>query len=177
MTTQQTPEIQQRADLPYVGETRTVTMRSIPEIADRIPAIIEWLAEHDVAPAGPPFLRYHVIDMEHELVVEAGVPVASTDALRGPGPATGADPLPGTDPTPGVLPAGRYVVVHHHGHPDELERVTGDLLAWAAEQGLEWDADAEQRAWGARVESYLTDPREQPDMAEWDHELAFRLAG
>ncbi|MBD5785333.1 GyrI-like domain-containing protein [Cellulosimicrobium terreum] len=167
--TQQSPTIEERPDQPYVGVTRAVTMTTMLEIADRIPEVIAWLDEQGVEPVGAAFLRYHVVDMESELVVEAGVPVASTDDL--PGPTTG------TVPTPGVLPAGRYVVVHHHGHPDELERVTGELLAWAADRGLEWDADAEQRAWGARVESYLTDPGEQPDLDEWDHELAFRLAG
>jgi TusA-related sulfurtransferase len=29
---------------------------------------------------------------------------------------------------------------------------------------------------GARLEVLLTDPREQPDMAQWATELAFRLA-
>ena len=30
--------------------------------------------------------------------------------------------------------------------------------------------------WGARLEFYLTDPREEPDMSKWQTQLAFRLA-
>lgn len=175
MSQQQTPQIQDRAAQPYVGLTRTVTMTTFPDVADRLPDLFAWLAERGVAPAGAPFFRYREIDMEHELVVEAGVPVDSLD----PFPDLGAEDVKGASsagPHGGVLPAGRYVVVRHHGHPRDLERATGELLSWAAAQGLVWDADDEQRSWGARVESYLTDPSEQPDLAEWDHELAFRLA-
>jgi hypothetical protein len=30
--------------------------------------------------------------------------------------------------------------------------------------------------WGCRLESYLTDPRQEPDMSKWVTQLAFRLA-
>jgi hypothetical protein len=30
--------------------------------------------------------------------------------------------------------------------------------------------------WGARLEFYLTDPAEEPDMSKWQTQLAFRLA-
>jgi hypothetical protein len=177
MAQQQTPQIQDRAAQPYVGVTRTVTMTTIPEVADRLPELFTWLGERGVTPAGAPFFRYREIDMERELVVEAGVPVDSLDAIPDLGTdAMSADQDSASRPHGGVLPAGRYVVVQHHGHPDDLERATGELLAWAAAQGLVWDADDEQRSWGARVESYLTDPADEPDMTEWDHELAFRLA-
>ncbi|WP_435738456.1 GyrI-like domain-containing protein [Cellulosimicrobium sp. PMB13] len=172
MTLQQTPEIQARPDVPYVGVTCTVTMATIAEAADRLLEVLAWLAERGVEPAGPPFFRYRVIDMEDDLVLDVGFPVATPV----PDDAAPVGHVVAPGPRSGTLPAGRYVVVGHHGHPDELEAVTGDLLAWAATQGLAWDADDQQRAWGARVERYLTDPSEQPDLAEWDHELAFRLA-
>ena len=57
--------------------------------------------------------------------------------------------------------------------------VTGALLDWAAEQGLTWDmspADDGER-WGGRLEIYLTDPSQEPDMSKWETQLAFRLAG
>lgn len=146
---------------------------TIADVADRIPELFGWLAERGVAPAGAPFLRYHVVDMDRGLVVEAGVPVATP--VPEDAPPLGHVVTPG--PRPGALPAGRYAVVQHRGHPDELERVTEELLAWASAEGLAWDADDDRRAWGARVESYLTDPAQEPDMARWEHELAFRLAG
>ena len=79
----------------------------------------------------------------------------------------------------GVLPAGRYATVTHVGHPSELMEVTKALLEWAAAQGLTWDvsaADGGER-WGSRLEIYLTDPGEEPDMSKWQTQLAFRLAG
>jgi hypothetical protein len=30
--------------------------------------------------------------------------------------------------------------------------------------------------WGCRLENYLTDPRQEPDMSKWVTQLAFRLA-
>jgi hypothetical protein len=37
------------------------------------------------------------------------------------------------------------------------------------------DTDQGER-WGCRVEFYLTDPAEQPDLSKWQTQLAFRLA-
>ncbi len=149
----------------YVAVRRRVTLKTFGRIADRIPEVLGWLAERGVAPAGPPFLRYLVIDMDRELEVEAGVPVAQ--------PVEGDD-----DVLAGVLPAGRYVTLTQVGHPDALVAVTGVLLDAAHHRGLVWDSEptpAGER-WGCRLESYLTDPREEPDMNRWRVELAFRLA-
>ncbi|HEX5296790.1 MAG TPA: GyrI-like domain-containing protein [Streptosporangiaceae bacterium] len=79
----------------------------------------------------------------------------------------------------GVLPAGRYATVTHTGHPSELVEVTGALLDWGAEQRLTWDMSpsGDGERWGARLEFYLTDPVEEPDMSKWQTQLAFRLAG
>ena len=30
--------------------------------------------------------------------------------------------------------------------------------------------------WGARLETYLTDPDDEPELSKWHTELAFRLA-
>ncbi|MDI1463684.1 GyrI-like domain-containing protein [Catellatospora sp. KI3] len=159
------PAITDRTAQPYAGIRRTVTMQSIPEIADRIPEIIGWLLGRGIAPAGAPFLKYNVIDMERSLEVEAGVPVGAE--ITGEGEIFGA-----------VLPAGRYVTVTHLGHPDGLEAVTGAVLGWAEQQGLRWDTvdTADGERWTARLELYHTNPMEQPDMAKWETELAFRLA-
>jgi effector-binding domain-containing protein len=77
-----------------------------------------------------------------------------------------------------VLPEGRYAVVTHVGPLDTLVQATTDLLDWGAEQGLSWDVTAEGSGarWGCRIESYLTDPRLEPDTHQWQTELALRLA-
>jgi effector-binding domain-containing protein len=160
------PEITQRAAQPYAGISTWVTMKDLGSVADRIPEIFGWLSARGVAPAGPPFFRYHVINMERQLLVEAGVPVAS---------AVEADD---GDVRGGILPAGRFAVMTHAGAPETLMAATAALLEWAEARGLAWDVsqtDAGEK-WGCRVEFYLTDPAEQPDMSKWQTELAFRLA-
>jgi effector-binding domain-containing protein len=78
----------------------------------------------------------------------------------------------------GVLPAGRYAEVLHVGHPDGLAEATRALLDWADGEGLTFDvtADGDGERWGCRLENYLTDPAEEPDMTKWHTQLAFRLA-
>lgn len=159
------PVITARTAQPYVAIRRSVTMQTMDQIADRIPDVLAWVGERGIVPAGPPFLRYLVIDMARGLDVEAGVPVDVP--VEGDGSVIA-----------GVLPGGRYVTLAQVGHPDALEQVTGDLLAWAARQGLVWDSEPtpEGERWGCRVEHYLTDPRDEPDMGRWTTELTFRLA-
>ena len=160
------PTVAERAAQPYVSIPRTVTMATIASAADEIPGLISWLASRGAAPAGPPFLRYNVIDMDRELELEAGVPVAV------PVPAQGRVRA-------GVLPGGRYATATHVGPYDQLVPAVRDLLQWAGRQGLTWDkqdSPAGER-WGCRLEIYPVDPAEQPDPAKWETVLAFRLAG
>jgi len=155
---------------PYVSIAAQLKMS---ELADSLgplaPRIFARLGELGVEPAGPPFWKYNVIDMAGLLAMEVGVAVADPGLVsRGP-----SDEI-----QPGVLPAGRYAVVRHHGHPDGLEQATGDLLAWADRQGLRWDTvddDGDER-WVARLEEYLDHPEETPDMDDWDTDIVFKLA-
>jgi effector-binding domain-containing protein len=160
-----TPEITERPEQPYVAIRAQVPMRQLGEVAHRIGDVFGWLAAHGLAPAGPPFFRYLVIDMERQLEVEAGVPVTTVVA--------GDDQV-----ISGVLPAGRYATVIHVGPPDSLVGATAALLEWAADSGLQWDMTVrdDDELWGARLEFYLTDPSEQPDTSKWETQLAFRLA-
>ena len=160
-----TPEIVTRAEQPYVAIRARVTMSELPGLADRLGEVFGWLGARGIAPAGAPFFRYDVIDMARQLEVEAGVPVEA--ATSGVG-----------DVISGVLPGGRYATVTHVGHPSELQGVTKDLLDWAAGQGLTWDMShgSDGDRWGSRLEFYLTDPRQEPDMSKWVTQLAFRLA-
>lgn len=158
------PVIDERPAQPYVAVRGVVTMQTFPEIADRLGEVFGWLGARGVAPAGAPFFRYVRIDMERELEIEAGVPVGAAVAGEG-------------DMIAGVLPAGRYAAVTHVGHPDELIDRTAELLAWAAEKGLEWDRTESERGelWGCRLEIMHTNPAEEPDLSRWTTELAFRL--
>jgi effector-binding domain-containing protein len=142
-----------------------VTMAEIGAFAGRTGEVFGWLGARGLAPAGPPFLKYNVIDMARQLEIETGVPVSAPAAGEG-------------EVISAVLPAGRYATVTHVGHPSELMGVTKALLDWAAGQGLTWDMspDADGDRWGSRLEIWLTDPAEEPDMSKWVTQLAFRLA-
>ena len=160
-----TPAIETRAEQPYAAVRARVTMAELAGLGARLGEVFGWLGARGIAPAGPPFFRYNVIDMARELEVEAGVPIATV--------ITGDDQV-----AAGVLPAGRYATATHVGHPDELLEATSALLDWAAGQDLKWDVapgpDGEH--WACRLESYLTNPDEEPDMSKWVTQLAFRLA-
>ena len=164
MSTYPEMSVQERAEQPYLGLTTSVTMGNFSPVIEGTAEIFKRLGEHGVEPAGPPFFRYKIIDMERELVVEAGVPVADPVLVDG----LDAD----------VLPAGRYVVTSFTGHPDRLITVTGELLSWAEDQGLTFEQHYEPQGhvWGCRLEIYETDPDDEPDMNQWVTTLAFKLA-
>jgi len=159
------PEIVTHAAQPYVAIRTRLTMAELPGLGPRLGEVFAWLGGHGVASAGPPFFKYNVIDMMRELEVEAGVPVATA--------ADGDDRV-----VSGVLPAGRYATLTHVGHPSELMAATKRLLDWAAERGLSWDVTSgnDGDRWACRLVTYLTDPREEPDMSKWVAQLAFKLA-
>ena len=160
------PEIETRAEQPYVAIRTQVTMEDLGTVVPPLnQQVFAWLGEHGAAPAGAPFWKYNVIDMAGKLEVEAGAPVVA--AVAGDGRVVS-----------GMLPAGRYATLTHVGHPSELMAATRALLDWAAAQGLTWDMSpgANGERWGCRLEIYLTDPSQEPDMSKWVTQLAFKLA-
>ncbi|MEV4220162.1 GyrI-like domain-containing protein [Nonomuraea sp. NPDC049725] len=159
------PEIIECPERHYLGIRKTITMTTFHLVADRIGELYGRLAERGTPPAGGPFFRYLVIDLDGDLVVEAGVPVHEPVAGEG-------------EFVAGVLPAGRYVRSTHVGHPDGLMAVTGELLDWARERGLRFAMSEEPDGehWDSRLELYHTNPEEQPDMNKWETELQFKLA-
>ena len=161
------PEIMTRAAQPYVAIRTQVTVEDLGTVVPPLnQEVFAWLGARGAASAGPPFWKYNVIDMMREVEIEAGVPVAAAVA--------GDDRV-----VSGVLPAGRYATLTHVGHPSELLAATKALLDWAAEQGLTWDVTPGENGdrWACRLENYLTDPSQEPDMSKWVTQLAFKLAG
>jgi effector-binding domain-containing protein len=162
-----TPAVTERPAQPYVAIRAQVTMQTMDAILVPLhPQVFGWLRERDIPAAGPPFWKYNVIDMDRLLEVEVGVPVTA--------------PVDGDDRVlAGVLPAGRYATVRYTGHPDGLIDATASLREWARQEGLTWDMTDTQdgERWAARLEIYETDPADEPDMAKWTTQLAFRLSG
>ena len=157
------PQIQHRDEQPYAGIRERVPLDGISAAVDQaLPEIFGWLAARELAPAGPPLIRYHVIDMDRELDLEIAVPVSE------PVPADGRI-------RPGAMPAGQYAVLRHVGHYDGLIASNAELQNWAERQGVTfdmWDTDA-GLAWAARAEHYLTDPSAEPDPARWQVDVAY----
>jgi effector-binding domain-containing protein len=161
------PQVADRVAQPYVAIQALVTMQDLGAVLPGLhPEVFGWLGARGIAPAGAPFWKYNVVDMDRQLEVEVGVPVAAE--------------VPGDERVrAGVLPAGRYATLRYTGHPAGLADATAVLLDWAADQGLTWDLTrtGEDDRWAARPEIYETDPAEEPDLNKWETQLAFRLSG
>lgn len=158
------PQVTYRQGQPYAGIRTQVTMHemdnAIPQLHEEVYA---WLEKHGVAPTGAPFTRYHVIDMAGKMDIEMGVPVA--------------DPIQEDDRVKaGLLPSGNYAALVYTGlHNGILSN--GALLDWIAEQDLvmdRWDEPTGD-AFRARYESFLTDPQDEPNMENWETEVAIKL--
>ena len=163
----QEPRIEERAAQDYAGIQAIVPMGGISGAIDEaFPELFGWLAKTGTAPAGPPFIRFLVIDMEALLQIELGVPVAE------PMTESGRIRL-------GVLPAGRYVVLRHTGHYDGLIDANAALQQWAQERGLEFEMrdTPEGSVWGGRFEECITDPSAEPDPANLETDVAYLLRG
>ena len=85
--------VEERADQPYVAIRATVTIDGFGELLG--PAwgeVFGWLGQRGIEPAGPPLIRYRVIDMERQMEIDIGVPTSSS--VTGDGRVVG-DVLPG----------------------------------------------------------------------------------
>ena len=149
-------DFETREEQPYAAVKATVTTETFAKIADRLPEVMRWLADRELPIVGAPFFRYLRVTGE-EYEVEAGFPTVAE--------------VPGSgDVFTATLPAGQYVVALHEGSPDGLAAVTDRLLARA----LRFDRVDDR--WGARVETFFTDPAVQPDQSKWTTEVAIKLA-
>ncbi len=158
------PQVTERAAQPYVGVPFTVSMETFPQAADAgFPELFGWLAENGVTASGPPFIRYHVIHMEAELEIEIGAPVAT--ALPGSGRIQA-----------GELPGGRYVTLVHTGPYNGLVAANGALQDWARDQRISLESSEDGHRFRGRVEFYPSDPREEPDSAKWQVEIAYLIS-
>jgi len=157
------PQLHERAAQPYLAIAAHVrTETDFRRAADSgFPELFQWLREHGVAPSGPLFIRYRLLDdegqpREIELAVPVGEGVAGDGRVR-------AD----------VLPPGRWATLLHIGPytsataPD-LAAARAALHDWAKERGVVLEG---------RVEHYIIGPVEEPDHSKWQTEIAYLTAG
>src|SRR5208282_33339 len=99
------PKLVRRKKQHYAAIRRQLSMREISKVLPPLMNdVFTWLGRKGVKPAGAPFWRYLVVDMQGKLEIDVAVPVAR--AVRGD-----------KEVTADALPAGRYATVPHVGHP------------------------------------------------------------
>lgn len=160
------PKVAYRAAQLYAGIRTQVRLQEldsglIPQLHDEV---LAWLAEQGTQPSGPPFMRYYVINMEDKMDIELGWPIDKE--LMGNGRINVSE-----------FPAGRYASLVYTGIENGIPG-NAALIEWAEQQGLLWDRweDPQGDAFAARVEYFLTDPADEPDMSQWETEVAIKLA-
>jgi effector-binding domain-containing protein len=140
------PSIEQRAEQPYVALSTSITMQGYGTIRPMFDDLFAWLAERDITPAGLPFVRYLMIDMENFLDIEVAIPVAV---------------LPPTDErvVTGTLPGGSYVTLTYS---EDGIAANSHLQQWARDQGLKWKNSLHdgRELWGGRIEIWTDDDSE-----------------
>ena len=157
------PQFERRDAQPYVGIRRATTIATFPQTIDSgWPVVFGWLAEHHVEWAGAPFIRYLAVDMDAEIEIHMGVPVAAG--------VTGDDAV-----FDDALPAGRYLVAHHFGPYGGLLDANAALQQWAIEHDVAFAAEKTDttETWVARTEHYPTNPAEEPDTSKWEVVIAY----
>ena len=157
------PKIDTRSKQTYMG-IRTIApfkgmFKEIGRIADELNT---WVDENKIKTSGPPFLRYHVIDMRGFMDISYCVPVRK--ALPDDG-----------DIKSDFIPAGRYASLVYSGGGISGNRA---LIEWVRAKGMDFDRwDTEQGDnFRGRYETYLTDPKVEPRKSKWKIEVAIKLA-
>lgn len=138
------PTLEYRAEQPYVGIRRNVTIAEIDTLlAPRYPELAAWLESQGVLAAGVPFFRYYSMEMDAGIEMEVGIPVHAIPPLTG-------------EIQAGLLPAGEYATLKHLGDYDHLYDLTTYLLAWMEEQGLTLATSTTEQGevWKSRLEWY-----------------------
>jgi effector-binding domain-containing protein len=144
------PRIETRSALPYVGIPVFTSMaEEAREIEKHLAELQQWMQAREIAPSGPMFVRYRMIDMPERMEIEVCLPV--DEAPPGDGRVRGNE-----------VPEGRYAVLVHKGPLDGLVEANGHLQRWARQEGLEFQTHqrAEATDWTSRIETYLSDPSE-----------------
>lgn len=163
MTSIGNPTIDQRPKITYMGIRTIAPFKGMSkEVGKLVNELNAWVDENKIKPSGPPFLRFHVIDMRGSMDISYCVPVRK--ALRDDGNVR-AD----------FIPAGRYASLIYSGGGISANRA---LIEWVRAQGLDFDRwdTAQGDNFRGRYETYLTDPRVEPRKSKWKIEVAIKLA-
>jgi len=143
-----TPTIERRELQPQpalIVKRRVARSEIAATIAESLGKTFPYALQNGLAIAGRPFVRYSDVG-PGLMTMESGTPLAA--------------PAPGVGEIEAItLPGGPAAVAVHMGPYDKLQDTYAAMERWMQEQGV--------RAAGAPWESYITDPAEYPDPANW----------
>jgi effector-binding domain-containing protein len=132
----------------------TIDAKDVSQTLAKIfPEVGSYCGSIGVAPAGPPFSRYHSITGD-KIDLEAGMPVKTPITPKGRVLAS-------------ELPGGKAAMTWHVGPYTTLPRTYDLLKAWMKEHSVE--------ANGGFWEIYWTDPGLEPDPAKWRTQIYWPL--
>jgi AraC family transcriptional regulator len=114
-------------------------------IAEGLGKTFPYALQNGLAIAGRPFVRYSDVG-PGLMTMEVGTPLAA--------PAAGVDDIEAI-----TLPGGPAAVAVHMGPYDTLQETYAAMERWMQQQGV--------KPGGSPWESYITDPAEHPDPANW----------
>lgn len=157
------PKIDQRPKITSMGIRTIAPFRGMSKVIGKlVDELNAWMEENKVKTAGPPFLRFHVIDMRGFMDISYCVPVKKALPNNG-------------DVKADFIPAGRYASLIYSGGGISANRA---LIEWVRAQGMDFDRwDTEQGDnFRGRYETYLTDPEIEPRKSKWRIEVAIKLA-
>ena len=163
MTTIGKPKIDKRPKQAYMGIRTIAPFKGMSKVITRIADELNtWVDENKIKTSGPPFLRFHVIDMRGFMDISFCVPVRKVLPDDGQ---VKAD----------VLAAGQYASLIYSGGGISGNRA---LIEWVRAQGMgfdRWDTEQGDNFRG-RYETYLTDPKIEQRKSKWKIEVAIKLA-
>ena len=137
--------VEEREPQPVLSIRSTVAVAELAQAqSERLSELWHTMQARDVAPLGPPFVRYHTFG-ETETDVEVGFPV-------GPGVAGRIEA--------GQLPGGAAIVTWHLGAHDSLGDAYRRLEGWLVTN----DREAAGSAWEVY---WWIDPGQEPDPSSW----------
>ena len=136
-------ELQPQAAL--VVKRRIARTEIAATIAEGLGKTYPYALQNGLAIAGRPFARYSDVG-PGLMTIEVGTPLAA--------PAAGVGDIDAI-----TLPGGPAAVAVHMGPYDTLQQTYAAIERWMEQQGV--------RSGGSPWESYITDPAEHPDPANW----------
>lgn len=134
--------VEEKKAQPTISIRTRTAVGNLPQVLGKAyGAIMNYLFEIGVQPAGAPYVGYFNMDMQ-DLDLECGLPVAQ--------PVVGNDEL-----KPSEIPAGKQVACLYTGPYNQIEPAYNAIMEWIPANGY--------TPTGVCYEFYLNDPAETPE--------------